>query len=382
MRDIIFYDFQFNRLGDFPMPVSVNIEKCYCGYGAAELHFAADNQEIIRILESNDYLFFIVGEGCGIVTGWQAGEDIAVYGRTPEWLLTKRGVEAFSVSDSTAEEVVRRMVSGTEDFVALGELSNVGTETDYSTGDVRLLYDVVCDVLKSQNLGFEVCPDIEGKKFVFRVYEGKSSLCIFSPSNRTAYNMEYTADRQAMATNSGWYKRRYKDMGGWDAKTNQPGLANNNPENAYTFYKITSEDYASSGNYVIQFGLQCRKGTYLYCDNEQGTWKISETKPDTIWLYIDNPEKSGLYKWDAVLSGLKTCEEATAELAQRVKREDTSCETYRYEYGTDYNLGDTVRVQFEFGDFKKTEKKRVTAVNIYYDTDSWGATPILNGLEG
>ena len=82
------------------------------------------------MLEDNEYLFFVTTSGSAIVTGWQIGDDIAVYGRTPEWLLTRRGVEAFSVANSTAEEIARKAVESAADFLALGELLNVGEAMD------------------------------------------------------------------------------------------------------------------------------------------------------------------------------------------------------------------------------------------------------------
>ncbi len=372
--NITFYDFAFKRLGEFAKPISVNIEKKYCGYGNAELHFDISETDLVYLLADNEYLFIVIDDNSVIVTGWQLGEDIAIYARTPEWLLTKRGAEPLSFENKTPEVIARNTIESVSDFVALGELSNVGTETNYSTEEVRNLYDVICEILNIQCLGFEVFPDISAKAFVFRVYCGEEVRCMFSTSNRTAYNVKYSVEKQDAATNSGWYKRRYKDMGGWDASENTPVLSNNLASNAYTFYKITSEDT------IKQFGLSCTQGSYLYCDNTQGTWKISPTKPDNIWIYIDNASKSGLQKWDAVLEGTKTEEEAKTEILQLTTQRNINCETYRLEYGSDYHLGDVVRVQLEFENFKETEERRITSVNIYYDIDCTGVIPILNSL--
>ncbi len=382
MTDIIFYDFDFNRLGDFSRLISANMEKKYCGYGSAELHFSIDEEQLIELLENNEYLFFTAGDNSAIVTGWQLGEDIAVYGRTPEWLLTKRGVQPLSFSGNTAETIARAFVESVADFIAPGELADVGTATSYSTKDIRVLYDAVCEVLSAQKLGFKVTPDIAGKKFVFEVYEGMEKLSILSASNRTAYDMKYTVEKQDMVTNSGWYEQRYTDKGGWNAQANNPVLLNNQPSNAYTFYKITSADYSIDGEMIKRFGLWCRKGTYLYCDNPQGEWKIAEDKPDTVWVYTGNSAETGIKKWEAVLNGTRTAEEARTELLQKTAIATADCEVRRLEYGKDYSLGDIVRVQLEFEGFRKTEKKRVAAVNIYYDIDRSGVTPILNSLEG
>ena len=386
MRDVIFYDFDFNRLADFPRFVSLNFDKKYCGYGTAELHFSLAETEVIELLENNPYMFFTAGEDSAIVTGWKIGEDVAVFGRTPEWLLTKRGVEEFSQNNVTSEKIARHAVaSAAGDFVTLGELAELGTAQSYSTDKVRVLYDVVCEVLDGQNLGFRVVPDIAAKQFVFLVYSGEESLCLLSPSNRTAYDMEYTVEKQDMATNSGWYERRFIDMGGWDAYNNSPSLSDNKAANAYTFYEITSETYYKSGdeNYPVKrFDFACTKGYYIYSDTSDGKWKVTPVKPDTIWIHLNNSAETGARRWDAVLLGIKTEDEALAEIAQLKRNEKSESETKSIEYGTDYRLGDIVRVQFEFGDFKKSKKKRVTSVSIYYDVDKTGVTPILSNLEG
>jgi hypothetical protein len=83
-----------------------------------------------------------------------------------------------------------------------------------------------------------------------------------------------------------------------------------------------------------------------------------------------------------VLSGIKTEEEALAEIAQLKRNDKTESETKSIVFGEDYCLGDVVRVQTEFGNFKKAEKKRVTAVSIYCDVDKTGVIPILSNVEG
>lgn len=382
MKDALFYDFDFKLLADFPRAVSFNITKSYCGFGTAELHFSLAETDMTALLEDNPYMFFTVGSSSAIVTGWRIGEDIAVFGRTPEWLLTKRGIEAFSKTGVTAETVAREAVeSAAGDFAELGPVAAVGETLDYSTDGVRVLYDVVCDVLKERGLGFEVVPNTVLKKFVFRVYSGKEALCLLSTSSKTAFDTVYTVERQAMVTNSGWYEQRYTDMGKWDAIENLPKLSTGKSSNVYTFYEITSDSYDSDGDRVERFGLWCRSGYWLYCNQKDGAWSICDTKPSTVWVYIDNAEALGARRWDAVLSGTKTESEAVAELLQMTADEESSAEVKELSYGTDYGLGDIVRVQLEFGKFKKWGKKRVSSVSIYYDVDKSGVTPILGEWE-
>ncbi len=374
MTDVLFYDFDFNLLGIFPRIISFNLTKNFCGYGTAELHLSLKETDVISLLEDNEYLFFVSNEYSAIVTGWRIGEDIAIFGRTPEWLLTKRGVKSIEKTSETPEVIARDAVmSAAGDFITLGELAGVDEVQDYSTDKVRVLHDVVCEVLKPQNLGFEVKADISQKKFIFSVYSGKDALCLISPSNRTAYDMTYTVEKQDMVTNSGWYEQKLTDMGEWNASENSPALYNGQESNAYTFYNIVSS--------YSRFDLDCQEGEYLYSDNKNGIWRVSSIKPENIWIYLNNSLEEGARKWDAVISGTKTEDEALAEISQRKRQDKTESETKGIEYGVDYCLGDTVRVQMEFGKFKKSERKRVTSVIIYYDIDKAGVTPELSSLE-
>ncbi len=383
MTDLLFYDFEFNLLADIPRAVSVNFEKKYCGFGVAEVHFSIAEAKVLELLQKNSYMFFKYGEDFAIVTGWKTGEDIAVYGRTPEWLLTRRGIEAFAETGKAAADIaVIAVRKAAGDCVAVTEVSSLGETISFSTDGVRVLYDVITEILEPQGLGFEITPDISEKKFNFKVYSGDEQSCIISLSNRTAYDLIYTVEKQDMVTASGWYERRFEDMGDWNAIANSPVLINNNSGNAYKFYRIASESLNEYGYQVENFGLICTKGYYIYCDNEAGVWKVSETKPQTQWVFIDNSDVKGAKRWDAVLWGTKTKDEALSEIAQKCQMDILQTEVKGLEYRKDYRLGDIVRVQFEYGDFKRVEKKRVASVSVYYDENSCGVSPILKSLEG
>ncbi len=375
MNGVAFYDFDFNRLGEFPRCISFNATRKYCGFGTAEIHFSLEETEVIILLENNPYLFFVAEGIWAVVSGWKIGEDIAVFARTPEWLLTKRGSPALSYTDETSENIVRSVVLDVAgDFLAMGEMVGDKETMDYSTTDVRVLHDVVCEVLEARHLGFSVVPDISQKRFVFRVYSGTERTILISKSNRTAYDMEYVAEKQNMVCNSGWYQRRFEDMGGWDAAKNSPSLKNEREENVFRFYKITS-------GHSNRFDLRCVEGEYIFCNTSDGKWQTTPDKPQSDWFYKDNAEVAGAKKWDAVLQGVKSETEGNAEIGRLKEIHTSFANVIGAEFQKDYDLGDTVRVQSEFGKFRKTEKKRVTAVNIYYDADGTGVVPVLSSLE-
>ena len=375
MMDVSFYDFDFNRLGDFTRYTSFNIEPQYCGYGTAELRFPINNMDLISLLVKNEYIFFVAGDYSAIVTGFKITEDIAIYGRTCEWLLTKRGVDIFTYDDKTPEEIVTSIVADSAgDFVTVSKAETNGDKMSFAIDKVKNLHDVVCEILNMQNIGFKLVPDIRQKQFIFSVYSGTECLVLLSQANRTAYDMAYTIEKQDMVTMSGWYERKLDDLGEWNASTNTPRITNNSSENAYTYYKVSADG--------SQFGLSFTKGDYIYSDQADGKLKKAVDKPENIWVYIENPTVLGAKKWDAVLSGAKTESEAFAEIKTLSVREEIASEVKDVEYGRDYNLGDIVRVQYEAGHFKKSEKMRVSSVAIYFDIDKAGQVPSLSKLEG
>ena len=371
--NVRFYSSEFYRLGEFPRPLSVNIQEVYCGYGTAEVHFPLNETEVFNLLEGNEQVMLCADGHWAVVTGWQVSEDIAVYGRTLQWLLTKRVAPAYSYDDITPEEAAINIVQSAEDFVTTAECSYLGEKGTFESENPCTLYDGVCKALKPAGLGFLVEPDLAEKRLVFRVYEGKERECILSASMRSACGMEYTVEKQDAVSNCGWYKRKFTYMGDWNAQTNSPTLYNNREKNAYTYYSITADS--------TRFNLTCKKGQYLCCDNNEGAWKIYEDRPNTTWVYHDCNEKTGLCKWEALLSGTKTPLEAKNEISALVAKEVIDVETLRVKYGQDFNLGDKVRVQYEFGNIKRSQIKRVASVNVYFDVDKSGVCPTLEKLE-
>ncbi len=372
MEDLIFYDFDFNRLAEYRKCISVNRTVNFCGYGTFEAHFPLSQTSLIEMLEGNRYLLCVQGEHQAVITGWEIDEDIAVFGKSPEWLMTRRALNSFSHGSAYPAVIANYIVSAAMgDFVTIAAPPSLGSVREYSTAEVRTVHDTVCEVLKKDSLGFRLLADVQRGTFKFEVYSGNDCRTILSQSNKSAHSMVYTCEMQDAATNSGWYKRKMCDMGEWNAQTNQPGLQNALEKNAFTYYKIISATYT-------RFGLECTKGSYLYSDTANGVWKISETRPSAVWVYADNPSLSGAKKWDCIISGEKTKDEALLQLSEIKVSETVNAEVRRLEYGTDYALGDRVRVQFEAGDFKKTFTKTVSGVQIFYDVDKIGICPILS----
>ncbi len=374
MSDVFFYNFYFDPIKQVSGCISLNVTKKYCGFGTAEIHFPISKAEIIEMLRENTYIICVAKDMQMIVTGWQLGEDIAIFGRTPEWLLTKRVTAPFSHAKKTPEEIANYAVkTAMGDFVDVTDVALVDKEIEYSVKEPKTVYDTVCGVLQPAGLGFKLRADIKDRKFTFSVCRGKELQLLISASNRTACDMSYTRDMQGLVDDCGWYKRELRDMGDWSASLNSPALTSGKEENYFTYYKITTEG--------TRFGLTCEKGAYLYCDSEDGVWKVSEDKPVSKWVYLGNSSDEGAARWEGILQGIKTPDEAKADFAAMKVVEKSETSLRHVEYGADYTEGDIVRVQIQFGDYRCTERKRVSAVEIFYDIDTVGTKPTLESLE-
>lgn len=371
MKDIIFYDKNFAAVGIFGKYISSNWTVKYRKYGTFEAHFPISETRLVDMLDGTGFLYCCQGGEQAIVTGWRIDTDIAVYGKTLSYLLTKRGAAAYSYTDKTPEGAARAAVSAAmSDFLTLGSESGAAAEVkQFSSDSMKTVYDAVRSMLADTSLGFRVRADMSAKKLVFEVYSGAALSVLLSPSLKTAHGMTYTKEFSDMAHGC-WYERKIECCGSWDSTLNSPSLSDKKPGNAYTYYRV------SLGEGNPQFGLTFTTGSYIYSDTADGKWKMSEKQPDSVWVYLSgSTSAAGAEKWDAVLSGAMTEDEARAELAARAAKETVDGEIRKLTYGTNYKLGDTVRVQYEADRFRKTARRRITAVNIFCEGNSSGVVP-------
>ena len=329
MEDIVFCNFSFERLAVRGRVISENLTVKFRGYGTFELHLPLTDSEIIGILEQNEYIFCVQGENQAVVTGWRLDEDIAVFGKTPEWLLTKYILpKSFSVSSVFPDEAARRALTKVlGSNVTFGDYRITGGKTVTLTTDKpQTLYEFISDTLHEVTVldsnrklvavrpGFRLRADVRGKKLVFYTLMGDERKVILSQSDKSAYGMIYTRELEDKTTGGVWYQK-----------------------------KTTAED---------------------------GTESVE-------WTQTAAGSQTGLRKWSAVLSETLTDDELKKKTDNLAASENIECDVRRLELGRDYDIGDTVRVRFETEGFKKTLKRYVTGVEIYNDTDGCGVRPVL-----
>ena len=203
------------------------------------------------------------------------------------------------------------------DNFVLGPVCGLESYEEFWRNTTNSTFDVVRDCLARQDAGHRVLFDTANKQWVFEVYQGTKRQTVISEANRNAYDTQYTEN-----------------------------LA----------------DYYTSGYYEFT------------PESEEG-----QEPPSSEWLYLSG-DKTGIYKWDAVLSG-STESEAKSDLQSRRWEKEITASLRNMEFGKDYQLGDQLRIQLQAGRFQKTFEKEITGVNFYAQDNEIGEKPIFNEEE-
>ena len=74
-------------------------------------------------------------------------------------------------------------------------------------------------------------------------------------------------------------------------------------------------------------------------------------------------ENTGIYRWETVLQG-ESEEEAVLSLAERKENDEVSLKLRNLKLGTDYEIGDILRIQIIKGAWRTTAKKMISGVRI------------------
>lgn len=369
MTKLRFYDSELNPIMQTDKMISLNITRKYRGFGTVEIHFPITFGEVTDLIDRYQCLICVTDEVTAVITGWRLGEDIALFGRTAEWLLTKRFVPPFNLSATPVGLCLYAIAQGAGDFTKTEETEDTGETREYSFSDLTSVYDLVCSALEEQDLGFRLDADPGAKRLVLRIYQGEDRGLILSHSAATAHSIICVGDRLDMSTNSGWFQREVENAGKWNAYSNSPKLTDKSSDNCFKYYEVSKAG--------TQFYITFQEGQYIYCDSRDGVLKVSDSVPKPGWDYAENPSVTGIVRWDGILKETVTPEEATEALAKLGEKVKAEAELRHIQYQKDYGLGDRVRLQAESGDFKKTVHKMVTGVNIFYDTDGCGSCPIM-----
>lgn len=267
----------------------------YYEAGDFELYIAASSR-FLQYIQDGNYAWIkeskhlMVIETIKITTDYDEGDYAIVSGRSLEALLDRRIVwsptdiqEGTSVQNGVKRLLEENVISPSNDSRKISNLIFVDSDNEYIaglkfgaqyTGDN--LYDVICDICKSFNIGFKIeyydKYELDGQtlydRFVFQLYYGedrtyeqaKNQYVIFSPKFDNILNSSYieTSEKLKNVTLVGGEDNRNTTV----VLNKHPYLIDNTPsiyENgmAIEFKNVTAPDtlttdiYAQNGKFEI-----------------------------------------------------------------------------------------------------------------------------------
>jgi hypothetical protein len=210
--DVRFYDYEHNLIAIVAHKQSVNWQLYYNDIGTFELHMAMSEAQAEKIL-NNDYLVAVQGDLAAVIVEKQvSGNDLAIFGRTCNWLLTKRVVTPFESSS----DVIEMVKSLTPEYMDFENDTVTESESTFSVTSMQSVSDFVIEYFNEHSFGHEVLfslGDDGAAKWIFRAYEGEERDIIMSESARTASEMTYT-DSLLEYASEGVYSETKEDSDG------------------------------------------------------------------------------------------------------------------------------------------------------------------------
>lgn len=320
MEYISFYTFDFQPVFILQDLISVNWQLHFNQVGTFELHTTLQD-ELTRVLREYPYLVAVQGKKQAIITGYRLSDECVLYGRTCNWLLSKRVTVAFEKKTMPVENLCRDMAaqafSDVPSFV-LGETAGLKNKVSFELKQDVTTLEAICQCLEQEKGGHELCFDPSAGQWIFQILSGRRLPLVVSEDNQNAYETAYIEDFLDYYT-CGWYEEEQEA----DSEGNQPEAVR----------------------------------TYLEGDGGE----------------------TGIYRWECLLSGT-TEEEARRQLQSRLWNQTARAKVRDIQFGRDYQLGDLLTVKVSLGGFQKSQEKRITGVHIWYEADGCGEEPSFEAV--
>lgn len=199
------YDFEFNRLASENRIIQARWTVYYNGIGSFEAHFPITS-DLVKLVSENKYMVAVCEGFFAVIVGYELLDELVLYGRSCNWLLSKRIVpSAEGVTARPGEyvsELAEKAFSDTDNFT-VGEIAQTSeTEISHSVGT---LSEVAADILKLSGLGHELIFDVKNKQWKFNIIKGTENKLILSEGHKNAYDTKGSFDILELAT-CGIYK--------------------------------------------------------------------------------------------------------------------------------------------------------------------------------
>ena len=214
------YNFNFELIYAEPSVISTSWAIYYNKVGTFEAHLPL-NSELTEITADNTYLVLSEDEKAAILTGREVGEELVLYGRTPNWLLEKRIApkteEVTGEAGTICNNLVQTAFSDVDSFEA--SVAPQGQTVTVQRSAYKTVETAVSECLALCGMGHKVSFDVAEKKWIFSVFKGAEIPLLISEANKNAYDTAasfdildladcgyYGEDGYLQSSNSGIYR--------------------------------------------------------------------------------------------------------------------------------------------------------------------------------
>lgn len=372
MEDIRIYDFDFNLVHIEPSIKSVYWTFYYNDIGTFEGTFPIKN-ELLDVLLKYEFLFLTQGKKQAIITGKKIENEIRLYGRTPNWILTRRTVSPFNTKnflDYSYEDVVMRAIEDgfsdvADELITFENSAGEKGKSHLVKCKRETVFDVIRERLEKDALGHSLTLNIKTKKWDFKIYDGKIREEILSEQNRNLKNTVLTENALEFC-NSGWYKLELTHLGEIDPSYQVP---QNDTKKYGSYYTVHYEDPDDESE-------EFPEGCYFVCSNmKTGAWEFFPSLPELCKGFVGDHE--GMRRWETVFD-VYNKDEANEELKKIKKEESITGETMKMRFETDFSLGDIFRLQINKGGHKMSVKRQILGVEMWAESGNSGEKIIFS----
>lgn len=340
--------------------------------GTLEFHLDKGD-DFFPVLSENAHLLLKQdGGGFSIVTGFELNEDLTVYCRTLNWLLSKMVLPPVSLSGTLFDICSAMLAQSFGCDISLMDCPESSEELGFKSDKAMLLSEALKMFLEEEDLGHRV--RFSSGEFFLDILKGESLSFYVSESDGVLDALSLSSDILDEA-NAFCLKKRFLVEGSWDVYKNSPPLYQSREANFGLCYLVdTTKDSYS------RFNLTFKKGDYIYCDTRDGVWKKSVSMPEPYYVFEPYENKKDPLCW-YFLSSAESESDAKSELSQKTANSDFSVSVRNLSLGRDYNLGDFVKLQYNHLGAVKTRLCQFTAVTTNRDENGFYENPTLKEVK-
>ncbi|MDO4618444.1 MAG: hypothetical protein Q4B31_02860 [Clostridia bacterium] len=338
------YDFNYNLIAECEHSLFSEWDLKLNGIGSFEGRFSI-NTEFSKEILSHKFLIITEEENQAVIVSKRISDIVTVYGKTPEWLLSKRMVLPFKTSEifsgefKTPEEILIYLLN--KAYKEPKKITDTGEEEAYINQNavcndfiipepcydkkltrhfwrntVNPLSDVICDLCDLMDAGYKLKFEPENRCWRFELVFPKEKNTIFSKSLKNCFDMTF---------------------------------------------KDSLLDFSGGGYFEIYSSDETEESSYAYIEDIES-------------------QGEGMLYWERSFLSASGRSEAENMLLKSKSDETVNFELLGLNYGIDYNLGDVFGVQFEAGDYKNATKRKVIGVSIINSSAEKSIKPVLKEI--